>query len=69
MRFPTMWHVRQAKAQIKLRIRAALIRPFTSRLDFLKVLSLSLKEAAQESTVVKMPHCWKLHVAAHIGMA
>ena len=32
---------------------------------------LSLKEGCtglSESTLVKMPHCWKSHVAAHMGM-
>ena len=27
---------------------------------------LSLKGGSSESTLVKMPHCWKSHVAAHI---
>ena len=31
MRFPTIWHVRPAKAQISLRICAAMIRAFASR--------------------------------------
>ena len=34
MRFPTMWYVRPAKAQISLRIRS-LIRAFSSRLNIL----------------------------------
>ena len=32
---------------------------------------LSLKggcTGSSESTLVKMPHCWKSHVAAHISM-
>ena len=44
MRFPTMWYVRQAKAQTIMCIGTVLSEPFR----------------------VKMPHCWKSHVAAHI---
>ena len=36
-----------------------------------QVESLSLKGGCtswSESTLVKMPHCWKFHVVAHISM-
>ena len=64
MRFPTMWYTR------------SLIRAFASRLNMnAKLLTehqlefLSLKgrcTGSSESTVVKMPHCWKSHVAAQL---
>ena len=70
MRFQTMWYVRQAKPQISLRIRVVSSEPFQSleysttgklmtehHLEF-----LNLKEScigSSESTLVKMPHCWK----------
>ena len=56
----------------------SLIRAFACRLNMLWVLSYwlniiwsfySLKggcTASSESTLVKMPHCWKSHVAAHL---
>ena len=54
----------------------SLIRAFTSRLNILSVKLLtehhlelpSLKggcTGSSESTLVKMPHCWKSHVTAH----
>ena len=58
--FPTMWHVRPAKPQISLRIRAVLSEPLLvgllteHRLEF-----LSLKggcTGSSESTLVKMSH-------------
>ena len=70
MRFPTMWDVRPAKAQIRLCI------PFASRLIMtVKLLTehhfdcVSLNGActgSSESKLVNMPHCWKSHVAAQI---
>ena len=78
MRFPTMWYMRPAKPQISLRIRAVWIRAFANRLNILWLLSywlnsflefLSLKESytgSSESTLVKMPHCWKSHVTARL---
>ena len=69
MRFPPMWYVRQAKAQ------TSLIRAFASRLSMtIKLLTeyhlgfLSLNESTKArlmSIHVKIPHCWKSHVAAH----
>ena len=51
----------------------SLIRAFTSRLNILRVLSylefLSLKGGCTDSselTLVKMQHCWKSHVMAHM---
>ena len=55
MRFPTMWYVWPAKP-LKLLTE--------HHLEF-----LSLKGGCTgqpESTLVKMPHCWKSHVTAHI---
>ena len=59
----------------------SLIRAFATRLNIsmtVKLLTeqrlefLSLKggcTGSPESTLVKMPHCWKPHVAAHISKA
>ena len=70
IRFPTMWYVQLAKHQISLRIRADYfisVELLTEhRLEF-----LSLKgnlTGSSESTLVKMPHCWKSHVTAHISL-
>ena len=74
--FPTMWYVPPAKPQISLCI-CSLIRAFASRLNILSVQLLtehhleflSLKggcTGSSESTLVKIPHCWKSHVTAHI---
>ena len=74
MRFPTMWYMRPAKTQISLRIRTVWSEPLLySRLNILWLLSCwpngiwSFKATGSpESTLVKMPHCWKSHVAAHM---
>ena len=35
----------------------------------LKFLSIKAScTGSSESTLVKMPHCWKLHVAAHLSI-
>ena len=50
MRFPSMWYMRLAKLLIEHLLE-----------------SLSFKggnTGLSESTLVKMPHCWKSHVAA-----
>ena len=72
MRFPTMWYVRPAKSQISLRDQnlclsleySMSVKLVTEHhLEF-----LTLKggcTCASESTLVKMPHCWKSHVTAH----
>ena len=52
MRFPTMLYVRPAKPQIRLRV------------EFLSLKGGST--FSSESTLVKMPHCWKSHVVAQI---
>ena len=79
MRFPTMWYVRPAKSQISLCISAVWSEPLLS-LEYsmtIKLLTehrlefLSLKggcTGSSESTLVKMPHCWKSHVTAHISI-
>ena len=80
MRFSTMWYVRPAKAQINLRIRSVRSEPLLVVWIFYecyicKLLTeqhlrfLSLKggcTGSYESIHVKIPHCWKSHVTAHI---
>ena len=62
-----MWYVRPAKPEI-----SSLIRAFACRLKLLAehhLEALSLKRGCKfssESTVVKLPHCWKSHVTDHI---
>ena len=78
MRFSTMWYVRPAKAQTSLCIFAGLPEPllFVEYPLSIKLLTehylyfLSLKGSctgSSESTLVKMPHVWKSHVAAQMG--
>ena len=70
MRFPTMWYARPVKPQISLHIReySMSVKLMTEHnLEF-----PSLKggcTGSSESTLVKMPHCWKSHVAAHFFLA
>ena len=77
MSFPTMWYVRPAKPPISMRICAVSSEPLQvlEHTMTVKLLTkqhlefLSLKggcTGSSESTLVKMPHCWKSHVAAHI---
>ena len=77
MRFPTIWYVRPAKPQIGLRMRAVWSEPLlvTEYSMNIKLLTeydlefLSLTRGCKglpESTHVKMPHCWKSHVTAHM---
>ena len=78
MRFPTMWYVRPAKAQISLRAYAQSDQSLCYSLEYsmtVKLLTkhhlefLSLKgncTGLSESTLVKIPYCWKSHVAAQI---
>ena len=79
MRFP-MWYMRPAKPQISLRIRAVwsehlLVLEYSVTVKLLTehhLECLSLKGGCtdlSESTLVKMPHCWKLHVAAQYHLA
>ena len=76
MRFPTMWYVQQSKAQTSctyaqsdqslcesLEYSMIVKLPTGKHLEF-----LSLKggcTGSSESTLVKRPHCWKSHIAAH----
>ena len=71
MRFPTMWFSLCAYAQSDWSLCLSLgyymnIKLLNEHnLDF-----LSLKEGytgSSESIHVKMPHCWKSHVAAHLS--
>ena len=68
MGFPTMSYVRPAKPQI---ICYSLEYSMNVKLlteHHLKFLSLKGGcTGSSESTLVKMPHCWKSHVAAHTG--
>ena len=76
MRFPTIRYVRPAKAQTSLRIRAVWSEPLlvswilhdcraTDRI-YLKFLSPTEGcIGSSESTLLKLPHCWKSRVAAH----
>ena len=76
MRFPTMWYVRPAKAQTSLRISAVWSEPLLVAwifyeywaIDRTSLEFLSLKGGcigSSESTLVKMPHCWKSYATAH----
>ena len=73
MRFPTMWYVQQAKPQISLRIGAVWSEPLLvtwifydcSATDWISFGVPKLEgdcTGSSESTVVKMPHCWKSYV-------
>ena len=77
-KFPTMWYMRPAKAKTSLRIRIVWSEPL--RVDYsmtVKLLTkhhlefLSLKggyTCSSESTLVKVPQCWKSHVTAHMSI-
>ena len=81
MRFPTMWFVRPAKAQTRLRIHLyeQSDQSLCLSLEYymnIKLLNehnlefLSLKEGytgSSESIHFKMPHCWKTHVTVHLS--
>ena len=80
MRFPTMWYVRQAKAQTSLRIPTVWSEPLLVAWIFLSVKLLTEHRyeflslnggctCLSESTLVKMPHCWKSHVVAQMCLA
>ena len=68
MRFPTMWYVGPAKPQISLRYSLEIsmsVKLLTEH--YLEFQSLKLgRTDASESTLVKMPHCWKSYVATHM---
>ena len=64
MRFPTLWYVRPDHSLCLSLQYSMIVKLLTEHhLEF-----LSLKggcKGSSESTLVKMPHCWKSHVAAH----
>ena len=76
--FPTTWYVRPPKPQISLRIRAVWSEPLL--VAWISVISVKLLTEhnleslrskggctdSSESTHVKMQHCWKSHVTAHL---
>ena len=75
MRFPTIWYVRPAKlrsacafAQSDQSLCYSLEYSMGVKLQtehHLEFLSLNeVCTSSSEFTLVKMPHCWKLHVAA-----
>ena len=72
MRFPTMWYVQPAKAQTSLRIRTVRSEPsmnikLLTYIHYLEFLSLKWGcTYLSESTLVKMPHCWKSRVSAQL---
>ena len=79
MRFPTLWYVRPAKPQINLRIAQSdqslckwLEHSMTVRLlpeQHLEFLSLNGGcTGSSEFTLVKIPHCWKPQVMAHMDL-
>ena len=77
MKFPRIWYVRPAKPQISLRSDQSLCQSLEYYMT-VKLLTehklhhfefLSLKAGCtglSESTLVKMIHCWKSHVTAHM---
>ena len=77
MGFPTIWYVRPAKPQTSLRIRAVLSEPLLVTFIFYECSATDrtsfgvskLKRGctgSSESTLGKIPHCWKSHVAVHM---
>ena len=78
MRFPTMWYVRPAKAQTSLhQPDQSLCLSLEYSMSF-KLLTehhvefLSSKggcTGSSESTLVKIPHCWKSYATAHLSSA
>ena len=74
MRFPTMWYVRPAKAQICAQSDQSLFLSLEysmtvqhlaeQHLEFLRLTGGCA--CSSESVHVKMPHCLKSHVTAHI---
>ena len=70
MRFPTMWYVRPAKPQSDQSLCKSLESSMTVKLLTEHNLEfLSLKggyTGSSESTHIKIPHCWKSHVLAHM---
>ena len=77
MRFPIMWYVRPAKAQTNLR-NAQSGQSLCWSLEYYKTVNLLTEQHLEflsfkgdciglsESIHVKILHCWKSHVTAHI---
>ena len=74
MRFPTKWYLRPAKTQMYAQADQSLCLSLEYSMNT-KLLTehhlefLSLKggcTGSSESTLVKIPHCWKSHVTAHM---
>ena len=61
MRFPTMWYVRSLIRTLSILLVKLLTK---HHLEFLRLKGGCT--GSSESTLVKMPHCWKSHVMAHI---
>ena len=61
MRFPTMWYVQPTKPQISLTVKL-LTEHYLEFLSFRGGCT-----GSSESTLVKMPHCWKSHDMAQIS--
>ena len=62
MRFPTMWYVRPAK----FLENSMTVKLLTEQhLEFVSVKGGC--RGSSESTFVKMPYCWKSHVAAQMA--
>ena len=70
MRFPTLWYVQPAYVQSDQSLCLSLEYSMTVKLLTKHNLELlSLKggcTGSSESTIVKMPHCWKSHVTAQL---
>ena len=81
IRFPTVWYVRPAKTDQPAHTRS-LIRAFARRLNIIPLTKhclgskqclelLTLKggySGSSESTLVKMPHCWKSRATTHLRL-
>ena len=58
MRFPTMWYASDQPAHTRSLIKA-LYSTSVKLLSEHHLKFLSFKGGSSESTLVKMPHCWK----------
>ena len=79
LRFPAMWYVRPAEAQTSLRICAVWSEPLLVAWKSMLVKLLTEHHLgfqsltggctdSYESSYVKIPHCWKSHVTAHLSL-
>ena len=68
MGFPITWYVLPAKAQSSFSLRYFMtIKLLTEH--YLAFLSLKGGcKGSSESTLVKLPHCWKSHITAHYDL-